>query len=142
MCPLALPLACAALSVDDATLPEDRAAIQKVLKAASLLDRKADEYRNRLAALKAQIQRQLPAEFGAPGPGAGGALPAAHGALPESHQVEWTQNGPAQGDQPAGGKLRELEEVAVELPKVPKGKGLKKATVKRMRDKLLGGGGH
>ena len=125
-------------SVDDATLPEDRAAIQKVLKAASLLDRKADEYRNRLAALKAQIQRQLPAEFGAPG--SGPAL-AGQGVVPESRQVEWTQNGQVQADQ-VGGKLTEIEEIPVEMPKVPKGKGLKKATVRRMRDKLLGGGGH
>jgi len=125
-------------SVDDATLPEDRAAIQKVLKAASLLDRKADEYRNRLAALKAQIQRQLPAEFGAPG--SGPAL-AGQGVVPESRQVEWTQNGHVQADQ-VGGKLTEIEEIPVEMPKVPKGKGLKKATVRRMRDKLLGGGGH
>jgi len=56
--------------------------------------------------------------------------------------VEWNQNGQAHVEQVAG-KLRELEiETPVELPKVPKGKGLKKATVRRMRDKLLGGGGH
>lgn len=109
-----------------------------MLKAASLLDRKADEYRNRLAALKAQIQRQLPAEFGAPG---SAPASAAGGVMPESHQVEWTQDGHAQGEHGTR-KLEEIEEAPAEVPKVPKGKGLKKATVKRMRDKLLGGGGH